>query len=81
MGAAAAGAAMNIPTARLHYLASRIHGLGPAPLAYLLAELVEGADPLSRAEAYARLAPLAGFIAGLGGHRLPGLRVVNGGRP
>ena len=29
------------PTVRLRALAARIHGLGPGPLAYLLAELVD----------------------------------------
>ena len=66
--------------ARLRLLAGRIHGLGTGPLYYLLRELVDGADPLPRLEAYGRLAPLAPFIAALDGDRLPGLRAVGGGR-
>jgi len=66
--------------ARLRFLAVRIHGLGPYPLYHLLRELVGGADPWPRLEAYARLAPLASFIAANEGDRLPEFRVVNGGR-
>jgi hypothetical protein len=69
-----------ITDARLRLPAGRIHGLGPRPLFHLLRELVDGADPGPRLEAYGRLAPLASFIAALDGDRLPGLRVVNGGR-
>lgn len=66
--------------ARLRFLAGRIHGLGSGPLYHLLRELVDGADLVPRLEAYGRLAPLASFIASLDGDRLPGLRVMNGGR-
>jgi hypothetical protein len=66
--------------ARLRLLAERIHGLGPAPLYHLLAELAGGAEVWPRLEAYARLAPLAGFIAALDGDRLPRPRLVQGGR-
>jgi len=72
--------AITLPPARLRLLAERIHGLGPGPLCYLLQELVDGAEPGPRLEAYARLAPLAEFIAALGADRLPQLRVVTGGR-
>jgi hypothetical protein len=37
----------------------------------LLRELVDGADPLPRLEAYAAIAPLASFIAELEGDQLP----------
>lgn len=66
--------------ARLRLLAGRIHSLGSWPLYHLLRELVDGADPQRRLEAYGRLAPLALFIAALDGDRLPGPRVINGGR-
>jgi hypothetical protein len=69
-----------ITPARLRVLGERIHGLGPNPLYYLFAELAAGADPLPRLEAYARRAPLAGFIAAFDGDQLAGLRVVNGSR-
>jgi hypothetical protein len=69
-----------IPTARLRLLADRIHSLGPGPLFYLITELASGAEPLPRLEAYARLVPLAPFIAALDGDQLPGLRVISGGR-
>jgi hypothetical protein len=65
---------------RLRFLAAKIHELGPGPLYYLLSELAAGADLLLRLEAYARLAPLADFIAALDGDRIPPLRVVNGSR-
>jgi hypothetical protein len=74
------GARNTLPFARLQALAARIHLLGPGPLAHLLTELANGAEPLSRFEAYARLAPLADFIAEWGGDQIPGLRVLNGGR-
>ncbi len=70
----------NSTPARLRLLAERIHGLGPGPLFYLLSELAAGADPCARFEAYARLSPLADFIAALDGDRRPGVFVVNGGR-
>jgi hypothetical protein len=64
--------------ARLRHLARQIHRLGPGPLHHLLRELVDGADPLPRIEAYARLAPLADFIVAHSG--APALRVITGGR-
>ena len=73
-------ARQHIPNARFRLLAERLHGLGPVPLAYLLAELVDGAKVLPRLEAYARLARLRDLIAAHGGDQPPGLRVVNGGR-
>src|SRR5258705_432809 len=39
------------PPVRIRALAARIHGLGPGPLAYLLAELVDGAEPSANPEA------------------------------
>lgn len=66
--------------ARLRCLAGRIHGLGSGPLYYLLRELVDGAEPWPRLEAYGKLAPLAPFIAALNSDRLPGLRAISGGR-
>jgi hypothetical protein len=51
-----------IPIARLQYLASRIHKLGPRPFFELLRELASGADLPSVLERYARIEPLAGFI-------------------
>jgi hypothetical protein len=67
-------------TPRLCLLAARVHALGPGPLAHLLAELAAGARPMERIEAYARLEPLAGFIAALDGNELPGWRIIDGGR-
>ena len=64
-------------SARLRFLARRIHRLGSRPLYELLRELVDGADPLPQLEAYAALAPLAGFIAHLDGDQLqPAVRLV-----
>ena len=63
-------------SARLRFLAQRIHRLGSRPLYELLRELVDGADPLPRPEAYAALAPLA-VIADLDGDQLqPAVRLV-----
>jgi hypothetical protein len=69
-----------VPPARLRHLAKCIHDLGPGPLYHLLHELVDGADPWPRLEAYARLAPLAPFIAALDGDRLSQPRLIVGGR-
>jgi hypothetical protein len=70
-----------VPIARLKYLASRIHRLGPRPLYQLLCELAQGADLVTALERYARLAPLAGFIVTLNGDRLPPpVRLVGGRR-
>ena len=63
-----------LPPARLRYLARRIHQLGPRPLYHLLDELQNGAPLHERLERYASLAPLAPFIAALGGADLPALR-------
>jgi hypothetical protein len=65
---------------RLRQLAKRIHALGERPLYELLVELDEGAELRPTLEAYGRLEPLVGFIREHGGDRLPGPRVVNGGR-
>jgi hypothetical protein len=69
-----------IPDERLRYLARAIHSLGERPLFELFRELSLGAPLKRRLEAYARLAPLAGFISEHGGRDLPRLRVVEGGR-
>jgi hypothetical protein len=61
---------------RLAYLARRIHALGPRPLFELFVELEAGEPLLPRLEAYARLAPLGGFIAEMGGDRLPRPRLI-----
>ena len=66
--------------ARLRHLASRIHRLGPRPLYELLRELDRGADLGRTLESYAAISPLAGFVADLGGDRLPlPVRLVGGG--
>ena len=55
------------------------HQLGPRPLFELIFELANGAEVPPRLEAYADLAPLADFIAELGGDRLPpAVRLVRG---
>jgi len=54
---------------RLRYLAGRVHDLGPRPLFELFCELVDGADPVSRFEAYSLLD--ADFIRANGGDVLP----------
>ena len=66
---------------RLRYLASRIHTLGPRALYELLCELQNGAPLHERLWAYARLAPLAPFIAALGGVHLPTLRPIRESQP
>jgi hypothetical protein len=68
------------PASRIHHLARRIHRLGERPLAELLLELVDGADPLERLEEYARLDQYRDFIRANRGDRLPPLRVIGGGR-
>lgn len=69
-----------LPPARLRYLARRIHQLGPRPLYHLLDELQNGAPLHERLERYASLAPLAPFIAALGGADLPALRSIGESR-
>jgi hypothetical protein len=69
-----------ITDARLRLLAEQIHRLGPRPLYEFLKELFAGADLGSRLEAYARIAPLAPFIAELNGDQARELHLVNGGR-
>jgi hypothetical protein len=69
-----------IQPARLRLLAGRLHALGPRPLFEYLAEVIAGADGGEALERYARLAPLAEFIAANGGDRLPSARLVSGGR-
>jgi hypothetical protein len=69
-----------IPIARLQYLASRIHKLGPRPLFELLRELASCADLMFVLERYARIAPLAGFITHLNADLLPPPARLVGGR-
>ena len=61
---------------RLRHLAARIHELGERPLYELFLELERGADLHDTLERYARLSPLAEFIAALGGDRFAKPRVV-----
>jgi hypothetical protein len=61
---------------RLRHLAQRIHSLGPRPLFELLRELDAGADVADALERYARLAPLASFIAEHDGDRLRSARLI-----
>jgi hypothetical protein len=56
---------------RLRCLAPRIHALGVRPLYELLCEIAGGADPISRAEAYAALTLHADLLAAYGGTELP----------
>jgi hypothetical protein len=70
-----------IQPARLRLLAARLHSLGERPLFEFLAEIIAAADPVARLEAYARLAPLAEFIAANDGDRMTPARLVSGGRP
>jgi hypothetical protein len=65
-----------IPRSRVHWLAARVHDLGPAPLAELFIEILSGCDALSRIEKYADLP--ADFIAALGGRDFPQPRIVGG---
>jgi hypothetical protein len=68
------------PRERLLYLAGLIHALGPRPLFQLFLELQNGAPLQPRLEAYAKLAPLAGFIGDMGGDRPAGPRLIRGRR-
>jgi hypothetical protein len=65
---------------RLRRLSQQPHRLGPRPLYEFLRELDSGADLWPRLERYARLAPLASFIAELDGEQFRDLHVINGGR-
>jgi hypothetical protein len=58
------------------HLARQIHALGERPLFELFRELKRGADLHDTLERYARLSPLAEFIAALGGDRLAKPRIV-----
>jgi hypothetical protein len=60
-----------IPETRLRHLARQVHSLGERALFELFRELEAGAEPHDALERYARLSPLAGFIAANGGDRLP----------
>jgi putative DNA primase/helicase len=67
-GGCSDGAAMT-RVARLQMLAGKVHSLGPSPLYEMLRELNAGADLHETIERYARLAPLAEFIATHGGRQ------------
>jgi hypothetical protein len=67
----------HIPAVRVRRLANQVHGLGPLSLEYLFDEIIAGADPLERIEAFARLSRLAGFIQAIGtNHRSTHLFLV-----
>ncbi|WP_159727579.1 hypothetical protein [Methylosinus sp. Ce-a6] len=53
----------------MRYLARRLHALGERAVYELLREIVNGADPVDRLEAYVRLDPA--IVAALGGRDLP----------
>jgi hypothetical protein len=61
----------SVPDGRLRRLASLVHQLGPRPLFELFRELVAGADPLARIEAYGAIDP--DILEALGGDRFPDL--------
>lgn len=66
------------PGHRINYLASRIHALGPRPLAELLKEVATGHDLFERLEVFAALP--ADVVKAFGGDVLPAPRVLDGGR-
>jgi hypothetical protein len=71
-----------ISPARLRLLTRQIYRLGERPLYELFRELDAGAPLQPRLEAYARLEPLADFIAALDGDQLPPpARLVRGRAP
>ena len=72
--------ANSVPAPRLQHLVRQIHALGERPLYELFLELERGADLHNTLERYARLSPLAEFIAALGGDRFAKPFVVRGGR-
>jgi hypothetical protein len=68
-----------IDSARLRYLARRLHALGERPLYELMRKLVAGADPVARLEAYCRIDPA--ILIALGGVTLPAMMTaIDGGR-
>jgi hypothetical protein len=68
-----------IDAARLRHLARHLHALGERPLYELMRELVAGADPVARLEAYCRIDPA--ILAALGGVTLPAMMTaIDGGR-
>jgi hypothetical protein len=69
--------AIRVPAPRLQHLARQIHSLGERPLYECLLELDRGADLRPTLERFARLAPLAGFIAENGGRDFPKMRAVS----
>ena len=58
-------APLRIPEVRLRHLARQVHALGPRPLYELFRELVAGADPQDRIQAFADID--ADFVHALGG--------------
>jgi hypothetical protein len=68
-----------IDPVRLRYLARRLHALGERPLYELMRELVAGADPVARLDAYCRIDPA--ILVALGGVTLPAMMTaIDGGR-
>lgn len=65
-----------IPRERLALLARQIHRLGERPLCEMLAELEAGKPFHPTLEAYARLEPLADFIAASGGREFAPTRLI-----
>jgi hypothetical protein len=61
---------MHIPETRLCHLARQIHALGERPLFEVFRELNSGSPLGETLERYARLEPLAAFIASQGGEGL-----------
>jgi hypothetical protein len=64
---------------RLRYRAGRLHGLGPGPLFYFLADIERGKALRPLLEEYASLDPR--IIAAYGGALAPSFRVIRGDRP
>jgi hypothetical protein len=67
--------------ARLRFLATRLHALGPKPLFHFLGEIENGAPLRPLLERYARLFPLAVFIREHHGDQFAPPLVVKGGEP
>jgi hypothetical protein len=66
------------PRERLVYLSGRFHRLGERPVHEFIREVMSGADPVARLEAYARLHP--DLVAALNSDRLSPHRVIKEGR-
>jgi hypothetical protein len=62
---------------RLAYLARRLHRLGERPLYEFIREIIAGADPIERLEAFARIDPAIAKY--LGADRMPpSMRTIPG---